>query len=208
VDESDGVLWLRAKADDSRAFETLFERYAQDVYNFCFRRTASWSQAEDLVSEVFLEAWRKRRGLELTSSALTLRPWLLGVAHNKIRNQSRGMDIVRRALGRLTERYEPDFAEGALDRVEDQQRMRRLNQAVAQLPKEEADAFLLYAWGDLQYREVAALLGVPIGTVRSRLARARRRLQELDSRFRHEQDEDDMKRAKETTPRSEGSGAS
>lgn len=196
MNESDHVLWLRAKNDDASAFDVLFERYAQDVYNFCFRRTASWTLAEDLVSEVFLEAWRKRKDVELTSSALTLRPWLLGVAHNKIRNHSRRMYVIRRAVRRLTEREEPDFAEAALDRIDDEHRMLRLNQAVSQLPTADADTFLLYAWGQLQYREVAAVLGVPVGTVRSRLARARRCLRELDSLFRHE--EEDMKQPEET----------
>jgi RNA polymerase sigma-70 factor (ECF subfamily) len=180
VDDSDDQLWLRAKNDDSGAFETLFERYATDVYNFCFRRTASWSRAEDLVSEVFLEAWRKRKDLDLTSTATTLKPWLLGVAHNKIRNQSRTFSTAFRAIGRLTEQREEDFVDDAVDRLDDEARMRALNRAVAQLPREEADALLLFSWGQLRYEEVGAVLGIPVGTVRSRLSRARSRLREAN----------------------------
>ncbi len=64
--------------------------------------------------------------------------------------------------------------------------MARLNDAVRNLPHPELDVLLLYAWGELQYQEVADVLGIPVGTVRSRLARARGRLRELDSAPVHE----------------------
>jgi RNA polymerase sigma factor (sigma-70 family) len=190
VDASDHRLWQLVKADDANAFTELFERYANDVYNFCFRRTGSWSRAEDLVAAVFLEAWRKRTELDLTSSDHRLRPWLIGVAHNKIRNESRGLRRLAVTVRRLTEREVPDFADDAVERLADEQRMAHLNQAVSGLPKEELDCLLLYAWGELAYEEIADVLGVPIGTVRSRLARARGRLRELDPHSEHERDDE------------------
>jgi RNA polymerase sigma factor (sigma-70 family) len=176
VNESDLKLWDRVGAGDGQAFRTLFERYADDVYNFCFRRTGSWSQAEDLVSSVFLEAWRRRADLEITSSDSSLRAWLIGVAHNMIRNEARGRRRWGAVLRRRAEQDTPDFASDALDRLGDEERMATLNDAVAELPRIERDALLLYAWGELQYQEVANVLRVPIGTVRSRIARARARL--------------------------------
>lgn len=187
MNKSDKQLWDRVKAGDGQAFRALFERYADDVYNFCFRRTGSWSQAEELVSRVFLEAWRRHADLELTSSDSKLRPWLIGVAHNMIRNEAKGRRRWRAALRRAAEQETPDFANDALDRLSDGERLSKLNDAVASLPRIERDALLLYAWGELEYQEVADVLRVPIGTVRSRIARARGRLRELDSELGHEQ---------------------
>ena len=59
VDPADSVLWSRARAGDTEAFGVLFERHARTIYNYCFRRVGSWAVAEDLVSIVFLEAWRR-----------------------------------------------------------------------------------------------------------------------------------------------------
>jgi RNA polymerase sigma-70 factor, ECF subfamily len=188
MDENDHVLWRRVQIDDADAFEILFERYANDVYNFCFRSTASWSRAEDLVSEVFLEAWRKRAEFDLTSSDLTLRPLLIGVAHNKIRNESRRRLRAVGLLGWLAQPQSPDSSERVLDRIDDEQRMTEIHEAVRKLPRSERDVLILYAWGDLGYQEVAHVLGVPVGTVRSRLSRARERIRE--ARSRHEVDED------------------
>jgi len=193
VTYSDRELWAKVKAGDGQAFRVLFERYADDVYNFCFRRTASWAQAEDLVSDVFVEAWRRHADLEITSSDSSLRPWLIGVAHNLIRNEARGRRRRMRALLRRPERETPDFAGDALERLGDEERMARLNDAVATLPEIERESLLLYAWGELEYQEVADMLRIPVGTVRSRLSRARTRLRELDRVLGHEQIEDEAR---------------
>ena len=74
VEFDDSVLWSRARSGDSEAFGMLFERHAQTIYNYCFRRIGSWAVAEDLVSIVFLEAWR-RVDKQLPSGKEL--PWLL-----------------------------------------------------------------------------------------------------------------------------------
>jgi hypothetical protein len=61
VDADDSALWERSRAGDADAFTALFERHARTIYNYCFRRISDWSAAEDLLSIVFLEAWRNRR---------------------------------------------------------------------------------------------------------------------------------------------------
>ncbi|MGH3144162.1 MAG: RNA polymerase sigma factor, partial [Gaiellales bacterium] len=86
MDLDDSVLWSRARAGDSDAFGLLFQRHAGAIYNYCFRRVGNWDAAEDLVSIVFLEAWRRRSkplpiGKEL--------PWLYGIATNVVRNRRR-----------------------------------------------------------------------------------------------------------------------
>src|SRR3954454_4169563 len=72
ANESDRELWSRIQLGDTDAFGLLFERHVTDVYNFIFRRTASWDAAEDMASAVFLEAWRRRH--EISPEHATLRP--------------------------------------------------------------------------------------------------------------------------------------
>ena len=83
---SDSELWTRARGEDRQAFADLFERHAQAIYNYCFRRVGNWASAEDLTSVVFLEAWR-RRSVELPEGMVL--PWLYGVATNVVRNANR-----------------------------------------------------------------------------------------------------------------------
>jgi DNA-directed RNA polymerase specialized sigma24 family protein len=99
---SDQALWDRSVAGDTDAFGELFVRHRDAVYNYCFRRMASWDAAEDLTSAVFLEVWRGRRRLALDrESAL---PWLIGTASNLVRSRMRSaarrFAIERRAAPR------------------------------------------------------------------------------------------------------------
>lgn len=177
---SDKELWKLVQAGDRQAFGALFERYAEAVYNYCFRRTADWASAEDLVSSVFLEAWRRRADLDITSQDERLLPWLLGVATNLLRRRNRSAARYARALLReRAHRAEPDFADEAVERVADEQRMKVVLSLVRRLPRGEQDALALYAWAGLSYEEVSAALGIPVGTVRSRLSRARYHLEKL-----------------------------
>ncbi len=162
------------KAGDASAFGTLFERHARPIYNFCFRRTADWAAAEDLTSVVFLEAWRKRKHVRLDGDSLL--PWLYGVANNVVRNRRRSLRRHRAALDRLPREHEADFAEGVAERLDDQRRMHAVLTAVAQLPQADQDVVALCLWSQLSYEQAAVALDVPVGTVRSRLSRARRRL--------------------------------
>ena len=77
---SDGDLWSQASAHEGAAFAELFERHSEAVYNHCFRRTGSWSLAEDLTSVAFLHAWRRRNQVKLHGDSIL--PWLLAVANN------------------------------------------------------------------------------------------------------------------------------
>ena len=109
MEVDDSVLWSRARTGDSEAFGMLFERHARTIYNFCFRRVGNWATAEDLVSIVFLEAWRRLdkplpKGREL--------PWLFGIATNVVRNRRRTERRHAAALKRLPEPSpNPSFAD-------------------------------------------------------------------------------------------------
>lgn len=174
---TDAELWSRASSGEAAAFGTLFERHANAVYNFCFRRTADWSLAEDLTSVVFLEAWRRRSDVVLAGESA--RPWLLGVATNVIRHRRRAQRRHRVALERLPRETQPDFGGDADERLDDERRMRSALSLLARFPRREQDVFALCAWADLTYEETAAVLRIPVGTVRSRLARGRARLRGL-----------------------------
>ena len=95
----DSELWRRAADQGGAAFGELFERHADAVYVHCFRRTASWSRAEELTSVVFLEAWRHRQSVRLDTDSIL--PWLLAVANNVIRNANRSLRRHQRLLAKL-----------------------------------------------------------------------------------------------------------
>jgi RNA polymerase sigma factor (sigma-70 family) len=173
----DGVLWRRVRAGDGEALGRLFDRHANAIYNYCFRRVGEWSAAEDLVSIVFLEAWRHRRQQLPADKVL---PWLYGIATNAVRNRRRAERRYAAALRRVGERdSSPGFADEADSRVDDERQMRQLLALLAQLPRRYQEVLVLCGWCGLEYEEAAVALHVPVGTIRSRLSRARRRLREL-----------------------------
>jgi RNA polymerase sigma factor (sigma-70 family) len=181
---SDSHLWAAARTGDCEAFGTLFERHATAIYNYCFRRVGSWATAEDLTSVTFLEAWR-RRDVELADGMVL--PWLYGIATNVVRNANRSTRRYVHALARLgPPRPTPDFSGAADARLDDEAAMRKILALVSRLRREEQDVLSLCAWSDLSYEEAAVALGVPVGTVRSRLSRARTHLRELGGDTGHE----------------------
>jgi RNA polymerase sigma-70 factor, ECF subfamily len=176
---SDQQLWSQAANEFAgEAFGELFERYADRVYAHCFSRTGSWSMAEDLTSAVFLEAWRKRN--EVRFSGESVLPWLLGVANNATRNAQRTLRRHGLLLAKLPPpEQEDDIAADAAARVDQERLARHLLCAMADLRQSEREVLALCDWAGLSYAEAAVALGVPLGTVRSRLSRARRRLRDL-----------------------------
>lgn len=174
----DTELWASALRGDEHAFGVLFDRHSRTVYNYCFRRTADWSVAEDLTSVVFLETWRRRRKVGLESGSLL--PWLYGVATNVLRNHRRSLRRYRDALARMpAPPPSPDDAEEAAARLDAEHRMRHVMAAVGALPRRDQEVLALCVWEGLGYAEAATALGVPVGTVRSRLNRARERLRTI-----------------------------
>lgn len=177
---SDNELWQRAAGGDVEAFGVLFVRHAPAVHAFCLRRTADPAAADDLTSIVFLEAWRRRANVRIEPDAV--RAWLLGVAVNSLRSHWRSRRRHAAALARLrVERAELDEIDRAAERLDAAARLRAARDALAGLRREERDVLTLIAWGELDYEGVAMALGIPVGTVRSRLSRARRRLRDHPS---------------------------
>lgn len=184
MEPSDAYLWTRSRAGDRDAFGALFERHANAIGNYCFRRLGSWATAEDMLSVVFLEAWR-RRDKELPPDKVL--PWLYGIATNVVRNQRRSERRYAVALSRMPRiEPEPDFARGVAERLDDERQAQEALALLASLPKREQDVYVLCAVEELTYEDAALALDLPIGTVRSRLSRARARLRELDPGCGHE----------------------
>jgi RNA polymerase sigma-70 factor (ECF subfamily) len=171
-------LRARIRAGDPDAFGVLFAEYAHAVYNLGFRLTSSWSAAEDVVSLTFLEAWRLRRTID--PGGEPLRPWLLGIAANVSRNLARASRRHQAALSRLPPPPPvPDFAEELAGRLDDTAQLREVGKALGALRRGEREVIALCVWSELDYATAARALGVPVGTVRSRLSRARRKLSKL-----------------------------
>jgi len=181
----DSQLLDELRSGSRAALAELFDRHVDAIYTFCFRRTASWHLAEDATSTVFLELWRGRARIqEHDGSAL---PWLYGIARNVCRTGDRSARRLTRALHRLPlgePIVEVDVAEDVARRVDSERRMAAVRTAVARLPAGERDVLELVAWAGLSYDQAAAALSIPVGTVRSRLSRARVHLTELKDKDR------------------------
>ncbi|MEV6385949.1 RNA polymerase sigma factor [Streptomyces sp. NPDC051773] len=175
-DTGDRRAWrARIRDGDAGAFGEVFDAYARSVYNHAFRLTGDWSTAEDIVSLTFLEAWRLR--VRLDPEGGSPRPWLLGIATNVARNTRRAGRRHAAAVARLPRPESVrDFADEVAGNLDDQAYLRAVRTALDRLRRPEREVLALCAWGGLDYAAAAEALGIPVGTVRSRLSRARAKL--------------------------------
>ncbi|WP_371408957.1 RNA polymerase sigma factor [Micromonospora zamorensis] len=168
----------RIRAGDSEALGELFDEHADAVHRHALWSGSDPANAEDVVSLTFLEAWRIRESLRPDGDSL--RPWLLGIATNVLRNRRRAARRHREALRRLPVRDTvPDFADAVVDRMHDADQVAAAMAGLRALRRADREVFLLCVWSQLDYAAAAEALGVPVGTVRSRLSRARTRLRAL-----------------------------
>jgi len=174
------TLRARLRAGDADAFGQVFDDHAGDVHRHALRTTGSWTTAEDVVSLTFFEAWRLRE--HILPDGDSVLPWLLGIATNVLRNIRRAARRHTAALARMRTETVPDFADAVADRMRDADRLAAAVAALKRLRPAEREVFTLCVWSGLDYAETAEALGVPIGTVRSRLSRARARLRDLTER--------------------------
>lgn len=164
-----------ASLDEPRAFAGIFDRHFLRVRNYLWRRVES-SVAAELSSETFTIAFDARARYD--PSRADAGPWLLGIATNLLRRHRRGEVRRLRALAAVApEPGEDDAAAVIASRVDAEALRGPLFIALLELSPADRDALLLLAWADLSYLEIASALEVPIGTVRSRIHRARMRLQ-------------------------------
>ncbi len=170
----------RIRAGDPDTFAELYDQCARSVYNHAFRLTADWSVAEDVMAATFMEAWRRRTSIEAEGGSL--RPWLLGIATNVARSHYRSNRRYRAAAGAAAAAGADevaDHAEETAGRVDDRRRIAATLTALGSLKRPEREVLVLCLWEGLEYADAARALGIPVGTVRSRLSRARGRLRKL-----------------------------
>lgn len=163
---------ISASLAEPRAFGVIFERHFWAIHDY-LRRRLDRQLADELASQTFLIAFDRRAAFDPRSASS--RPWLFGIATNLVREHRRSELRELRAMARLTP--DPVVIDGVESRI-DAERMRGLlATALAELPREEADVLLLLVWAELEQPEIADALAIPLGTVKSRLSRARGRLQ-------------------------------
>lgn len=169
----------RIRDGDPTAFAELYDSHARAVYNHVFRLAPDWSAAEDVMAETFMEAWRLRD--RVAAEGGSLRPWLLGVATNVARGHYRSNRRYRAAANAAAEAETalPDHADEVAGRLDDRQRLAAALRALAVLRQPEREVLTLCLWEGLEYTAAAEALGIPVGTVRSRLSRARTKLRKL-----------------------------
>jgi RNA polymerase sigma-70 factor (ECF subfamily) len=159
-------------------FGVIFDRHATVLHRYLVRRLGP-DDADGIVGEVFRIAFERRHTFD--AARVTARPWLYGIATNLLARHRRGEARRLRAVARLaSQRLVPvDPADGIDEALDAATLWERVASVVTDLPEPERDALLLHVWEGLAYEDVADALGIPVGTVRSRLNRARRRLREL-----------------------------
>ncbi len=163
---------IGASLADPSAFGVVFERHYDAVHGYLQRRLDG-HLADELAAQTFLVAFAGRSRFD--RSRADSRPWLFGIATNLAHNHRRHEIVELRAITAMT----PENGAG-IDGVEarvDAERMRSLlAEALADLPTEESDVLCLLVWAELSQTEIADALAIPLGTVKSRLSRARGRL--------------------------------
>lgn len=168
----------RVRSGDRAAFAEIFDEHARVVYAHAVRTTGDWALAEDVMSLTFLEAWRLRD--KLREEVRSVRAWLLGIATNVLRNIARTARRHRDAMSRLPPPESlPDFSDEVVGQMADAQRLTVAVRALRRLKRSEREVFTLVVWSGLGYAATAEALGIPVGTVRSRLSRAREKLRKL-----------------------------
>ncbi|MFI0418176.1 RNA polymerase sigma factor [Spongiactinospora sp. 9N601] len=159
---------------DTERFAEVFDAFFAEIHRYAAQRLGP-DNAEDVVAETFLVAFRKRASYD--PARATVRSWLYGIATNLIGRQRRLEVRTLRALARHgVDPDAPGHEDRVAVRVSAQSLRPSLAAAVAALDRRDRDVLLLVALAGLSHEEVAAALGIPYGTVGSRLSRARRKL--------------------------------
>ncbi|HET8681133.1 MAG TPA: RNA polymerase sigma factor [Micromonosporaceae bacterium] len=176
VDDRTDAEVIEASWHTPDEFGALHDRHVGALYRYACQRVGP-AAAEDGVADTFLAAFSQRGRFDL--ARVTARPWLFGILTHRIARWSRAERTHYQAYARAAQ---APVAEALAERVAEQasaQALRgQLAQALCRLRRGDRDVLLLIAWGQLSYDEVADALGIPVGTVASRLNRARRKVRE------------------------------
>ncbi|MDQ4091108.1 MAG: sigma-70 family RNA polymerase sigma factor [Actinomycetota bacterium] len=174
-DDADAVEASLARPD---CFGVLFDRYHGVIWAF-LARTAGHDAADELTGDVFVAAFTSRHRYD--RSCGTVRAWLYGIAMNiqrtRWRSDARQARALERVVGGLVSAVTP--IEAADEMLDGRHQLDQVRDAMTRLPERHQEVLTLFVWERLSYDEIASALGVEVGTVRSRLARARSELRSL-----------------------------
>jgi len=183
--EHDPELMRRCLAGDDSAWEALLRVHTRKIYNLCYRFTGRPGEAEDLTQEVFIKIFQTLKTFDAAQGAFPT--WLARVARNHLVDHYRRTkkDRVTSSLedepGGLEEKPSPTVEPVA--QVESRERKELLQQALDRLSPDLREAVVLRDLQDLDYGEIAQVLGVPAGTVKSRINRGRLELARVIKRM-------------------------
>jgi RNA polymerase sigma factor (sigma-70 family) len=171
-------LWARALEGDAGAFGEIFDLHRDRVFGHALRALASRHDAEDVTAIAFLELWRHRRRVRVVNGSIV--GWLLVTTNNVCRNQARSARRYRLALAKLSpEPATPDPSDDTAAGIDRARRAPGVREVFAQLSARDQDILTLCVLEELTTAEAALALRIPIGTVKSRLSRAKTRMAEL-----------------------------
>lgn len=165
---------LASSIDRPEAFTAIFDRHHQAIYRYLWTRVGE--AADDLAAEVFRVAFERRRRFD--TSYRSAKPWLLGIAANLARAHHRSSARRRETEDRSATAQRFETGSDPEARLTDLAAAEPVAAVIRDLPERDREPLLLYAWADLAYDEVAAALNIPVGTVRSRIYRARDHVRE------------------------------
>jgi RNA polymerase sigma factor (sigma-70 family) len=168
---------IAASVADETRFALIFDRHFMAIHRYLYRRVGR-EIADDLAAETFAEAFDHRRGYDPDRE--DARPWLFGIASNLLRHHRRAER--RRLLAYVRTGVDPVVeidVDAVHRRVDAESAGPRIALALARLDARDREALLLFAWAELTYPQIAEALGIPVGTVRSRIHRARRNARAL-----------------------------
>jgi RNA polymerase sigma-70 factor (ECF subfamily) len=163
---------LRDSLTDPGRFAVLYDRHARHLYRFLAARLGP-NAAEDVLSETYLVAFERRASFDLEVD--DSRPWLFGIASRLVKKHHRLESRHLRADLPMEDALR-DSTMDADEHLDAAREIHRMRDRLRALHTRDRDVLLLYAWADLDYAQIAAALQIPVGTVRSRLNRARRLL--------------------------------
>jgi RNA polymerase sigma-70 factor (ECF subfamily) len=173
----DGQLVELVAGNDADALEALYDRYGKVAYSLARRILADATLAQDVVQEVFLSLWRNAGRFDAGRG--TVATYLLSMTHHRAVDAVRREENLRR--WRTTDEvleFAPDPGTGVEDEVEASERRAQVRAALAELPPAQREALALAYFGGYTQREVASLVGVPLGTVKTRMAAGMRKLKD------------------------------
>ncbi|RBJ08638.1 RNA polymerase subunit sigma-70 [Micromonospora provocatoris] len=174
VERRPDAWFVAASVTDHATFAVLYDRHATALFRYAYARVGA-EFADDMVSETFLAAFRRRQHYD--ASRPDARPWLFGILTKEISHHRRRERAHYQAMARsYASDRGLDSSEQAVAHAAARAIRAPLAKALATLAARDRDVLLLIAWGELSYEETAQAVGIPVGTVRSRLHRARRKV--------------------------------